>query len=357
MNALRNFSGNSRRGFSLLEVLVACGILVIGLASIAAILPAAGSRLGEASAQDRAVNAAAVAMSEIQCRGLVSRQLIPSGTWAGGSAYTPSAIIFGETLSLAVDNSAMSSGYAVTSGSLALTATSGSVALAAGGSTPVQALLSGTVPVLSIPVPTILNSRINNDTASADRRGFILEDEVQYLPSVTGDLPTNSFVDGVRQFNRGVCWGALITPSGTSWDTTTAAKVSVAVFKKPGAATAVALTAAPNLASEIFVTGSTTPVTLQRTILKPCSMVLAINGTASPQWLPIRSSWILTGTMIGTSGTFAGIDPGATLSSVIGHTCVTFTGTVPPSLISSGTLQVIGFENLLLVNEQTLPIQ
>ena len=56
----------ARAGFSLLEVLVACGILVVGLASIAAILPAAGSRLSEAAAQDRAVAAAAVAMSEIR---------------------------------------------------------------------------------------------------------------------------------------------------------------------------------------------------------------------------------------------------------------------------------------------------
>jgi hypothetical protein len=30
---------------------------------------------------------------------------------------------------------------------------------------------------------------------------------------------------------------------------------------------------------------------------------------------------------------------------------------VPASLLSSGTLQVIGFENLLFVTEQILPIQ
>ena len=68
----------ARAGFSLLEVLVACGILVVGLASIAAILPAAGSRLSEAAAQDRAVAAAAVAMSEIRCRNLAARDISPA---------------------------------------------------------------------------------------------------------------------------------------------------------------------------------------------------------------------------------------------------------------------------------------
>ena len=337
-----------RAGFSLLEVLVACGILVIGLASIAAILPAAGSRLGEASAQDRAIAAAAVAMSEIQCRGLVSRQLLPTGTWVGGPAFSPSAIIFGETLSLAVTSSATSSGYATTTGSLALTATSGSVSLATGGTTAIQAFLSGTLPVLSVPVPSILNSRINNDIASADRRGFILEDEVQYLPSVTGDLPANSFVNGVRQFNRGVCWGALMTPTpaGASWATANAAKVSVAVFRKPGGmATAMTLTSSTTgFAAATGIFQITAPASLQRTILKPCSNVLAVGPAVAPQWLAIRSSWI------------SGTNPLTTLASAT--TCVTFENpALVGPLVIGNTLTVIGFENLLLVNEQTLPIQ
>ena len=336
-----------RAGFSLLEVLVACGILVIGLASIAAILPAAGSRLGEASAQDRAAAAAAVAMSEIRCRNLASKDMFP-----GATSGTAQAIVFGETLSLAVTNSVNSLGYAT--------------GIAATGSiSPGAAVLSGTLsfgsaPILSVANTGTLGTRIHNNTDLDVRRGYFLEDEVQYGPSATGDLPLNSFVSGVRQFNRGICWGAIITPMpwGITTGSMTAAKVSVAVFKKPGTATAITLTAAPNPTSEIFVTGGNTPVTLQRSILKPCSMLLAVNGNAAPQWLPIRSSWILTGTMIGTSGTFAGVsDASQIVSSGVGRTCVTFAGTVPPSLISSGTLQVIGFENLLLVNEQTLPIQ
>jgi type II secretory pathway pseudopilin PulG len=339
------------RGFSLLEVLVACGILVIGLASIAAILPAAGSRLGEASAQDRAMAAATAAMVEIRCRGLASRDMFPSA--ASGTAP---AIVFGETLPLAVTTSATALGYS--SG----LATSGVATIG-------PAVVSGSfsvagLPILSVASPAALSDRIYNNTDLNDRRGCFLEDEVQYRISTSGTLPlSNSFVNGTRQFNRGVCWGAMLTPEpwGVLTGRMTAAKASVAVFKKPGNAIALTLTRAPNPTSEIFVTGSTTPVTLQRTILKPCSMVLAIPPNASaapPQWLSIRSSWILTGTMIGTSGTFAGVDPAATLSSVIGRTCVTFAATPPASLLWSGTtLQILGFENLLLVNEQTLPIQ
>lgn len=51
---------------TLLEVLVACGILVVGLASIAALLPAAGSLLAEASSVDRATALAANTAADLQ---------------------------------------------------------------------------------------------------------------------------------------------------------------------------------------------------------------------------------------------------------------------------------------------------
>jgi len=47
-----------RKGVTLLEVLIAGGILVVGLAGVAAILPAAGLILGEAMAADRAASLA-----------------------------------------------------------------------------------------------------------------------------------------------------------------------------------------------------------------------------------------------------------------------------------------------------------
>ncbi|MFM8985733.1 MAG: hypothetical protein ACKONH_06710, partial [Planctomycetia bacterium] len=72
----------SRAGLSLLEVLVACGILVIGLTSIAAILPAAGSRLTQASQADRGGTLAANAYAEMVNRGLIAADLFSSGTRA-----------------------------------------------------------------------------------------------------------------------------------------------------------------------------------------------------------------------------------------------------------------------------------
>lgn len=333
-----------RAGFSLLEVLVACGILVIGLASIAAILPAAGSRLGEASAQDRAMAAAVAAMSEIRCRGLASRDMFPGPL----SGIAP-AIVFGETLSLAVTGSVTSLGY-----SSGLTA-SGSV-------TPGSAVLSGVLAsagstILSVADTGTLATRIHNNTALDDRRGYFLEDDVQYRISATGNLPLNSFVGGVRQFNRGVCWGAMLTPE--PWGVTTggmnAAKVSVAVFRKPGgAATAITLTSTTTgvaAASGIFQTSvAATPAAIQRTILRPCSHVLAlpataVSGSIAPQWLTIRSSWV------------SGTNPLTTLSSAT--TCVIFANPslAAPLLGGGSTITVIGFENLLLVNEQTLSVQ
>lgn len=319
---------SARSGFSLLEVLVACGILVVGLASVAAILPAAGSRLGEASDLDRAAAAAAVALSEIRCRNLAARDMFP-----GSLSGTAQAIVFGETLPLAVTVTATSSGYA--SPSVAVTGTTLSV--------------SGTN-ILSIPNTSTLGSRIQNDTTPVDRRGYFLEDQVQYLPSAVG--PRNLFAtgtisgSGLRTFNRGVCWGAMVTPVpwGATTGSMTAAKVSVAVFRKPGGVpTAITLRLTSGSG---FITTNNVPGAFQRSTLKSCSSLLALppSGASStgPQWLAVQSAWV------------AGTDP---LASSPTTANVVFTSPVPASLLSSGTLQVIGFENLLFVTEQILPIQ
>ena len=121
-------------------------------------------------------------------------------------------------------------------------------------------------------------------------------------------------------------------------------------LRKPGgAATAITLTSSTTgaaAAAGIFRTSvAATPAAIQRTILKPCANVLAVTGTGGPQWLAIRSSWI------------SGTNPLSTLSSAT--TCVVFeNSSLVNSVLGSGsTLTVIGFENLLLVNEQTFPVQ
>lgn len=361
-----------RDGFSLLEVLVACGILVLGLASVAAILPAAGARLGEAAAQDRAAAASYVAFSDLRSRGLCAQDLFP-----GAPSSPATAVVFGETLSLSISTACTANGYLI--GTTPPVAASGT--LTSGVGVVSGSLQAGTTPVLSAPLPTTIASRISNvtDPAVDNRRGYFLEDEVKYGPSLTGSGPANLFADGMRSFNRGVCWGAMLTPTpwGVTTGSITALKASVAVFRKPGNAVAlslISLTSGPSASTGVFITGSNTPTSIQRSLLKPCSSVLAIAPAATaastpPQWLPIRSSWILTGTITGTSGSVNGTPvsgtyigaSGSTISAAVASsstfpTCVTFAGPVPAQLLSGtpASLTVIAFENLLLVHEQIL---
>jgi hypothetical protein len=65
---------------TLLEVLVASGILVIGLVSVAALLPAAGSRLAEATLIDRAGTLSANCYADIWNRGLLTANITTSSS-------------------------------------------------------------------------------------------------------------------------------------------------------------------------------------------------------------------------------------------------------------------------------------
>jgi type II secretory pathway pseudopilin PulG len=322
-----------RPGFSLLEVLVACGVLVVGLASIAAIMPAAGARLGEAAAHDRAGAVIANAFAEIHARNLVSPRLFQTGTSASGAPlYSGTcAVMFGEgtTLLPAVPNT-----FVVSNG--------------AGAS-----VLSGTW------ASGWLASRID----MTGSRGFFLEDDLQFLPS-TEDAPYNSFVDGVREFRRGVCWAAMITPS--PWITLPAgaitlpadmkiAKVSVLAFQKPPTEV-LDMQVVQNAGNVYEVTSAalfdgvnSTPVALnqdfedfRRTFLRPCAHVLAVpltTGTVAPAWLGLGSTWI----------TEIENPPG----NIVYVPQVSFSGN--PTL--SGTARIIGFEHLINVTEELVKVR
>ena len=84
-------SRHPRAGLSLLEVLVAGGILAVGLASVSALLPAASARLGQATQQDRGGVLAANARAECVNRGLVAADIFSSAT---------TACVFGELAGL-----------------------------------------------------------------------------------------------------------------------------------------------------------------------------------------------------------------------------------------------------------------
>jgi hypothetical protein len=288
--------GDSRSGFSLLEVLVACGVLVAGLAGIAAIMPAAGARLGEASAQDRAAAAVANAFVDISARGLVSKSLFQTGatTYSGTSAA-----VFGAALPV------MPAGI------------------------PNLFPVSGNVPATNW-----LAARI--DANGSLNRGFFLEDELVYPSS--DDVPLNSFVDGVREFNRGVCWSALVSPTPwlTSPELIKVAKVSVAVFRKPPVECMDMRF--QQAAGNVFNVTSPSPLddSARKTFLRPCGFILAVPisaSTAAPQWLEINSSWM------------KGSTPQVSIRS----------DSYPASMVS-GEIRAIGFEHLLTVSEQIVTV-
>jgi hypothetical protein len=306
-------------GFSLLEVLVACGVLVIGLASVAAMLPAATSRLQEAAAADRGGSMAAAALADFECRDLAFRGLFLDAL----GTYLPAnrAVVFGEVL-------------------------------------PSVSGISGSPTVVSLSAAASGQLKAKIDTTSGPAgRGFFLEDELQYQQG-TGSTLLNVFTNGVRDFRRGACWGAMVEPYpwGSNPATTRAVRATIAVFRKPGGRERMLLAGS---AGGVFIknvsvddAGTVTPLvdaTDSRRFLGPCAPVLAVaqSGTEAPRWLTVNSSW---------PQWVAGADPQATPPTSYG---VVFreAGPVYQPLMSSGTLQVIGFENIQSVTQQTFTIE
>ena len=82
--------GTNRAGMSLLEVLVALGVLAAGLASVAALLPAAGARLADATAIDQAGALAANTHADLRIRNVLTASMF--------SGSTPQAVVSGSTI-------------------------------------------------------------------------------------------------------------------------------------------------------------------------------------------------------------------------------------------------------------------
>jgi hypothetical protein len=244
----------SRAGLSLLEVLIACGILALGLSGLAAVLPAASLRFGEAAVADRARFLAANAHAEMLNRGLTSA--------AAGSG---DCVAFGH------------------------------VATAAGtASQNVVAANSG-----------FLSQRIDAS------RGFIFDDDLVF--SLVEDGPANSYVDfiGPREYRESLVWGATLVPLETPWRVGGPATLSIAVFRKAGARKVVTLTRGSDGSWQC---GNEADRLL---FLKACSSVLLVqvDGTfVRPEWLPIRASW--SGRVALTTDDVASIGSAATIQVI-----------------------------------------
>lgn len=169
------YFSTSRRcaGMTLLEVLVACGILILGLSGIAALLPAASFQLSQAATEDRAGVLAANARSDVRCRALSASAL---------SSNPQLAVPFGPGLT---DLASVAPAW------------------------------------FAPPVAGSLAPRIDGS------RGFWLEDDLAFQLNATGDS-INTFANGTtgpREFKERVCWAGLLLP-GMKSDGTGAAAAS-----------------------------------------------------------------------------------------------------------------------------------
>lgn len=249
-----------RRGITLLEVLIACGLLVIGLSTMAALLPASSARLAQASLADRAGVLASNALADSANRCLVAVDTFPTV-----SSTNPLA---GRTLAI--------------------------------GS------LLGQLPGFGV-LPSGRNAN-EYFTGPSDEglrrcgspRTFLLEDELQYGPSPSvASAPSNAFSTsgdgstGPRQVRDGVCWGATITPQLVPPAVGGAAVLAIAVFKRSGTITSEEMKDAMPVGVTRTNSFYEADVLASGPLLRPCTWVLAIpaNPSTAPRWFQVMSSW------------------------------------------------------------------
>jgi hypothetical protein len=236
----------ARRGITLLEVLIACGLLVVGLSTMASLLPAAGSRLAQASLEDRAGVLTANALAE-----LTNRRLVAADAFEAGGR----SLVIGRVVERLPDRPEMR---------------------------------PRGVPLAIGPTPA---ARARCGTP----RTFLLEDELLYGEPRLASTPANAFATlsdgaGPRRCRQALCWGAMISAASLPPTAGGLARLTIAVFRKEGG-------------DEQIV-----PITLSRSsnhyraaglggddsLLEACSWVLAVppgDNAAAPRWFQIMSAW------------------------------------------------------------------
>lgn len=242
--------------FTLLEVLVSLGIIIGALAGIAALLPAAGSRLADATTIDRAGTMAANARADLATRGMITQSL-----WTGVSTR---AIVFGDGLS-------------------------------SGG--------ASTVPHSSIGPAndTVVRSRIDRTT------GFQLRDVVTTRSTGT------AVITGTGYEPR-VCFGCMLSvPDGSPAPPAAGAAVrmTTVVFDKTTPAVMSIALQQTGTGATVLMSGSGSAAAAdRRRFLQGCSWVLAV-GSREPRWVQVASSWTAFGpgqtTGSGTGASFVSL--------------------------------------------------
>lgn len=306
-----------RPGLSLLEVLIACGVLALGLAGVAAILPAAGQRFGAATVADRARFVAGNAHAEMLNRGWVSATNCAAGSRAvvfgpvtidaPGIVYVPTLPFTvtpgGSTLRLSGDQSAkFSIGSPVSI--QPTTPASGAIVIR----TVTATSLSGGNTLVTI------DSKIDNITEAGNivwSSVFVSQDDIAFGQSsqqvqfrwpdgrgvrTEGDRkvfytggPTNSFVNniGPRTYRDSLVWGATLVPASSPASPGGNALLSIFVLRRVGEAKPVTLTRNADGTYQC-------PEGERIHRLPSCSAVFVVadaSGNVRPTWVAVRASW------------------------------------------------------------------
>lgn len=227
----------NRGGWTVLEVLISSGIMVVGLACVAALLPAAAQRMAQAVSEDRAGTVAANAYADIIAR----RSLGLLSASPGGNAWNPTLTqlqVFGTASDELIKH------------------------------------VNGSIH------PKNDNAITSSDWQNQD--ALVFDDN-------TGS-PANTFVSGVRKTKPNpICWLATLVPGAASNNPVRAgdvADLSIAVFKKePSAIVRGELSSA----GELTIQNASVDDDKRRQCAKGCGAVLALGST--PVWIRVNASW------------------------------------------------------------------
>lgn len=294
-------------GITLLEVLISCALLIIGLTAIAGMLPAAGTRLSQATVEDRAALLLSNAMAEVSNRGLVTADAFPVAAAGVGGRTAVFGMVLGELPNLGtLPNGRTAAEYFAAASALTL-------------------------------------QRCGSD------RTFLLEDVLAYERSPYADVPMNAFMKddaglGPRKVRRGLCWGAMLTPAEGAATPGSKAILSLGIFKRGGKSEDGDFEAGIPLALKRAGSFYEAAIATKESFLGGCSWLLAIpaDPNRTPRWFRIVTSWNVSDGSGFTKRLI--IDNQADFADLTGSTA------------TDSTAVVLAFEGIVRVDEQVVTL-
>ena len=231
--------GTNRAGMSLLEVLVALGVLAAGLASVAALLPAAGARLADATAIDQACALAANTHADLRIRNVLTASMF--------SGSTPQAVVSGSMI----------------------------IAFATGTAISVDTRLYPTISLTKVDVRLGVSGTTTEVTDNGVCCGVMVVPVASATTPITAGMPARVTVATFKQSTFQSQQIKLTAATGTA-----------------------SVLSGSNIA--IFTTGSDAVAdAVRKQFLGSCAWVLAYStsgtSTSRPAWLQIGGSWTTTG--------------------------------------------------------------